>query len=56
MPQIKVSQNLDEGDHAMLPDNRPKAGDLMRNIWQGADAASVTFERDKTPHPPLQLT
>jgi plasmid stability protein len=38
---------------AVLPEARPKAGDLLSEIWNGADVSGVTFERDKTPHDPL---
>ncbi len=40
---------------AVLPDARPKAGDLLCGIWKGADMSEVTFERDKTPHKPLSF-
>lgn len=40
---------------AVLPDVRPKAGDLLCDIWQGADVSEVTFERDKTPHEPVSF-
>lgn len=40
---------------AVLPNARPKAGDLLCGIWQGTDASSVTFERDKTPHTPMSF-
>lgn len=38
---------------AVLPDARPKAGDLLCGIWRGADVSEVTFEREKTPHSPM---
>lgn len=41
--------------HAVLPNNRPKAGDLLCGIWKGADVSEVTFERDKAPHNPLSF-
>jgi plasmid stability protein len=37
---------------AVLPDARPKAGDLLAGIWQGADVEGLTFERDQTPYTP----
>lgn len=40
---------------AVLPDSRPKAGDLLCEIWKGADASAVTFERDKAPHEPMSF-
>ncbi len=40
---------------AVLPDARPKAGDLLCGIWKGADMSEVKFERDKTPHKPLSF-
>jgi plasmid stability protein len=40
---------------AVLPDTRPKAGDLLRGIWRGADVSELTIERDKTPHSPIDL-
>lgn len=41
--------------HAVLPDTRPKVGDLLCGIWQGADVSDLTFERDKTPHSPMSF-
>jgi plasmid stability protein len=38
---------------AVLPDSRPKAGDLLCGIWKGADISGVTFERDKSAHEPI---
>jgi antitoxin FitA len=38
---------------AVLPDTRPKVGDLMCSFWQGADVPELFIERDKTPHEPL---
>ena len=38
---------------AVLPETRARAGDVLCGIWQGADLAEVTFERDSTPHNPL---
>ncbi len=40
---------------AVLPDARPKAGDLLCGIWRGADVSEVIFERDKTPHKPMSF-
>ena len=40
---------------AVLPDARPKAGDLLCGIWQCAEISAVTFERDKSPHEPLSF-
>ena len=40
---------------AVLPDARPKAGDLLCGIWQGANVSEVTFERDRAPHDPLSF-
>lgn len=40
---------------AVLPDARPKAGDLLCDIWQGADMSEVTFEREKTPYEPVSF-
>lgn len=40
---------------AVLPDTRPKAGDLLCDIWRGADVSGVTFERDKTAHEPMSF-
>jgi antitoxin FitA len=40
---------------AVLPDNRPKAGDLLCAIWNGAHPSDVTFERDKTPYDPISF-
>lgn len=41
--------------HAVLPDTRPKAGDLLCGIWRGADISEADFERDKTPHDPTSF-
>lgn len=33
---------------AVLPQSRPRAGDLMRSIWAGAETNGVSVERDQT--------
>lgn len=33
---------------AVLPQSRPRAGDLMRGIWSGAETSDLTLERDPT--------
>jgi plasmid stability protein len=63
MAQIIVRQLPDEIHRALkarailaqavLPDTRPKVGDLMCSFWQGADVPELFIERDKTPHEPL---
>lgn len=40
---------------AVLPDARPKAGDLLCDIWQGTDVTGVTFECDQTTHDPMSF-
>ena len=40
---------------AVLPDARPKAGDLLCDVWRGADMSEVMFERDKSPHQPISF-
>jgi plasmid stability protein len=40
---------------AVLPQDRPKAGDLLCGIWKGADVSGLSFERDQTPHEPLSF-
>lgn len=40
---------------AVLPNNRPKAGDLLCGIWKGADVSGVTFERDTALHNPMSF-
>lgn len=40
---------------AVLPNIRPKAGDLLCDIWRGAEISGMTFERDKTPHNPMSF-
>lgn len=40
---------------AVLPDNRPKAGDLLCGIWKGAEVSGAIFERDKNPHEPMSF-
>ena len=37
---------------AVLPQSRPRAGDLMRGIWSGAETSDLTLERDHTPVEP----
>ncbi|MBO6637804.1 MAG: Arc family DNA-binding protein [Roseitalea sp.] len=34
---------------------RPGAGDMLANIWSGADLTGIDIERDRTPHRPLDL-
>lgn len=38
---------------ALLPESRPKAGDVLTGIWRGADTSELVFERDQTPHEPV---
>jgi plasmid stability protein len=40
---------------AVMPDGSPKVGELLADIWKGADLSDVSFERDKTPHEPLDI-
>ena len=37
---------------AVLPQSRPRAGDLMRGIWSGAAMDGFSVERDRTPVEP----
>ena len=37
---------------AVLPQSRPRAGDLMRRIWSVAETSDLTLERDRTPVEP----
>lgn len=37
---------------AVLREGRPRAGDLMRGIWSGAETGDLTLERDRTPVEP----
>ncbi len=37
---------------AVLPQSRPRAGDLMRSIWSGAEMDDLSVERDRTPAEP----
>lgn len=37
---------------AVLPQSSPRAGDLMRRIWSGAETSDLTLERDRTPVEP----
>lgn len=37
---------------AVLPQSRPRAGDLMRGIWAGAETDDLSVERDRTPAKP----
>lgn len=38
--------------HAVLPQSRPRTGDLMRSIWSGAETDDLSVERDRTPAKP----
>jgi plasmid stability protein len=40
---------------AVLPETRPRVGDILTGIWRGADLSGVTFERDRTPHEPMSF-
>ncbi len=33
---------------AVLTQSRPRAGDLMRSIWSGAETDDLSVERDRT--------
>lgn len=37
---------------AVLREGRPRAGDLMRRFWSGAETSDLTLERDRTPVEP----
>ena len=37
---------------AVLPQSRPRAGDLMRSIWSGTETDDLSVERDRTPAEP----
>lgn len=37
---------------AVLPQSRPRAGDLMRSIWSGAETDDLSVERNRTPAKP----
>ena len=41
--------------HAVLPDTRRKAGDLMCGVWEGAGTDKVVLDRDQTPHEPMSF-
>ncbi|MBO6552705.1 MAG: Arc family DNA-binding protein [Roseitalea sp.] len=36
-------------------DERPKAGDMIADIWSGADLTGVDIKRNRTPHEPPNL-
>jgi hypothetical protein len=38
-----------------MPDTRRKAGDLMCQVWEGANTDQIVFERDQTPHEPMSF-
>jgi hypothetical protein len=38
-----------------MPSTRPKAGDMLCDIWNGAATSDMTFERDKAPHSPMSF-
>ena len=40
---------------AVLREGRPRAGDLMRAIWSGAETSDLTLERDPTPVEPARF-
>lgn len=40
---------------AVLPGSRPRAGDLMRDIWSGAETEDLSIERDRTPAEPARF-
>ncbi len=40
---------------AVLPNERARAGDILCEIWDGADIPDLAFERDKTPHEPMSF-
>ncbi|GLS79890.1 antitoxin [Paracoccus marinus] len=40
---------------AVLREGRPRAGDLMRGIWSGAETSVLTLERDPTPVEPARF-
>ena len=41
---------------ALGRDRRTGAGDILADIWAGAELAGVEIERDRTPHEPLDMT
>lgn len=41
---------------ALGKDRRLGAGDMLADIWAGADLTDVEIERDRTPHEPLDMT
>lgn len=40
---------------AVLPQSRPRAGDLIRDIWSGAETEGLSIERDRTPAEPARF-
>ena len=40
---------------AVLPDGRKRVGDVLCEIWKGADTSHLAFERDQTPHEPMSF-
>lgn len=40
---------------AVLREGRPRAGDLMRGIWSGAETSDLTLERDRRPVEPARF-
>ena len=40
---------------ALNAKDRPKAGDMLADIWSGTDLDSVEINRDRTPHEPLDF-
>lgn len=40
---------------AVFPESRPRAGDLLRSIWAGADTADLALERDRRAPEPVSF-
>lgn len=40
---------------AVFPESRPRAGDLLRSIWAGADTADLALERDRCAPEPVSF-
>lgn len=40
---------------AVLPEDEPRAGDMLWEIWDGLDLPEDVFARDRTPYEPIDL-
>lgn len=41
---------------ALETHDQPRAGDMLADIWSGAELDDIDIDRDRTPHAPLDMT